>query len=560
MKRLDIMGRLTDCIVKDELKVGKGRCIHCPGKSFILKDGQSEHDFILENQDYINNLEREQAKNNNKIKEEVPTEIYNTVINADQNTSLIVAGTGIGKSAIIHSLMFDAMRNDNNELIKEGIIVVPNTNLIEQFNKYGMHEGNGYHIITYQKLLEWKSSGPDYDLGFDPSKCGVISFDECHRALANEWKDSCDLIISSLPEGSKVYGFTATPERTDNKNAISMFGKPVYEISLEEALERNCYTNPPDYIVSETDYTALKKVKALKDILNNSKMPESSRKIAESCLYGLDISNEKFEEEQKKIVSEQIDKVMNNGTGAKIVVFCENTKEIKESKNLYNTMLKEKYGAKNITTLEYTCESGKFNSKEQQIWDGFQNENRTPEHGKIEIVYSISKFDEGFHINNLDIAIRRKPTDSEIVSKQEDGRMFGKRDKPGVIIDFSGSIHKEGSLDWYRIANHVKNSNFYEHRDILHDNSAEYYKVLKNIERNILDNSNRNIVEYNGKYYTPMEFVDEMKFTDNDKCQRKLRKTYVLECMKKGMSAKEILARRPDIEKYYGGPIEGVTF
>lgn len=179
-KRLDKFGRFTPCSASEE-NVGRIGCPHLKGEEYLLSSWASEEDFFSDenNHELINNLARESAKENSKIKEEVPSEIMTSIQqNKDQKFKLIVAGTGIGKSAIIHSAMYDDIKDENGELICEGIIVVPRNELKEQFEKYGMHKRNGFNIITYQTLLEWqraKEDGEEHDLGFDISNCHSIS-------------------------------------------------------------------------------------------------------------------------------------------------------------------------------------------------------------------------------------------------------------------------------------------------------------------------------------------------------------------------------------------------
>lgn len=560
MLRLDKSGRLTECKVKDEDKVGKGSCCHIPGEQFILHKGEDEEQFYERNKEYINNLEYENAKENDKIKEEVPKEIYRAIINSHENPQLIVAGTGIGKSSIIHSILYDQMRDKNKNLINESIIVVPNNDLKKQFEKYGMIKENGYNIVSYQKLNEWKDAldeNKEYNLGFDISICKSVSFDECHKVLAPEWSKACENLIISLSADCKIYGFTATPTRTDGRDASEFFGDPIYEISVEEAFERDCYNNPPDYITSTSDTVMNEKLKKLRKILDNSKyiVPIELR----NKLKDFEASAPDIEKEQSEIILSAADKLMcDNNRGIKAIVFCSSVADVKESKEAYEKLLIDKYGAENVETLEYISGKDKFSSKQQDIWDRFSNDSKHPEKGKIQIVYSIQKFDEGFHIDDIDMAIRRKPTESGIVSKQEDGRMLGRRKTKGVILDFAGSIRKEGSLDWERIANHVRKSEHYGYREILHDRGKERYIAFKELEKEIMSYSSSALIEHNGEYLTPATFAKKFNLNSEDKNMNKYRLKIIRIYIENGFTVDEILKKRYAIENYYGGFVDGV--
>ena len=178
--RLDKSSRFTPCEAFEK-NVGKPPCVHLVGKEYLLSSWSSEDEFFnnKDNSKLLNNLAREAAKNNLKIKEEVPTEIVEAINeNKDEKFNLIVAATGVGKSSIIHSAMYDDMRDEEGNLVNEGIIIVPRNELKGQFEKYGMHKRNGFNIITYQTLLEWqkaKEDGEVYNLGLDISNCHSIS-------------------------------------------------------------------------------------------------------------------------------------------------------------------------------------------------------------------------------------------------------------------------------------------------------------------------------------------------------------------------------------------------
>jgi len=72
-KRLDKFGRFTPCSASEE-NVGRIGCPHLKGEEYLLSSWASEEDFFSDenNHELIKNLARKSAKENSKIKEEVP--------------------------------------------------------------------------------------------------------------------------------------------------------------------------------------------------------------------------------------------------------------------------------------------------------------------------------------------------------------------------------------------------------------------------------------------------------------------------------------------------------
>ncbi len=81
---------------------------------------------------------------------------------------------------------------------------------------------------------------------YDPKAYVLIICDECHRALAPSWGEVIDYFHSQADRNTLLLGMTATPQRTDGKSALEVFGRTAFEISRPD-LEDLGYLVPMRY-------------------------------------------------------------------------------------------------------------------------------------------------------------------------------------------------------------------------------------------------------------------------------------------------------------------------
>jgi ATP-dependent helicase IRC3 len=81
---------------------------------------------------------------------------------------------------------------------------------------------------------------------YDPKAYALIICDECHRALAPSWGEVIDYFHSQADRNTLLLGMTATPQRTDGKSALEVFGRTAFEISRPD-LEDLGYLVPMRY-------------------------------------------------------------------------------------------------------------------------------------------------------------------------------------------------------------------------------------------------------------------------------------------------------------------------
>lgn len=81
---------------------------------------------------------------------------------------------------------------------------------------------------------------------YDPKAYALIICDECHRALAPSWAEVIDFFHTQAGRDTLLLGMTVTPQRTDGKSALEVFGRTAFEISRPD-LEDLGYLVPMRY-------------------------------------------------------------------------------------------------------------------------------------------------------------------------------------------------------------------------------------------------------------------------------------------------------------------------
>ncbi len=100
-------------------------------------------------------------------------------------------------------------------------------------------------IASVQSLVRRKER-------YDPKEFALIVCDECHRALAPTWEEVIDYFHTHAGEETLLLGMTATPNRTDGRSALDVFGRTAFEISRPD-LEDLGYLVPMRYFTVRSD-------------------------------------------------------------------------------------------------------------------------------------------------------------------------------------------------------------------------------------------------------------------------------------------------------------------
>ena len=334
--------------------------------------------------------------------------------------------TGTGKS-------FPVLKYIEQHPEQRVLFVSPNVGIIEQMKKYiGTYilEGGkvdkktfpNFRGITYQKIsLTEKMADMHPD---------VLVFDEIHRMGAEKWEEGIDRLTQDYPE-AKLIGMSATPERTDKRNmAYEKFGKIIYEMSLTEALsgekEGEVVLNGARYVrvISELKGEIEKyreQIEGVEDEEKRAKLLKKYEKLESIVSKSPDMSD---------ILGEALEK--KNG---KYLVFCTDRedmfKKMEEASEIFGKV-NDKININYVLTSN--GETGKTKAENERTIKGFEERRKGK---KLNLLFCVDMLNEGRHIEGLDGEIMLRPTESQIVYKQQIGRALtaAKDADETVIVD-----------------------------------------------------------------------------------------------------------------------------
>ncbi|MCP4675543.1 MAG: DEAD/DEAH box helicase [Deltaproteobacteria bacterium] len=101
------------------------------------------------------------------------------------------------------------------------------------------HGASAVTLASVQSMVRRKER-------YDPKEYALVICDECHRALAPTWEEVIEYFHARAGEGTLLLGMTATPQRTDGRSALDVFGRTAFEISRTD-LEDLGYLVPMKY-------------------------------------------------------------------------------------------------------------------------------------------------------------------------------------------------------------------------------------------------------------------------------------------------------------------------
>ena len=313
-----------------------------------------------------------------------------------------VQPTGMGKSHIIAELC--------QEFKGKKLVLEPGNSIINYMEQFDIETPNTDYI-TYHSLLR-----PDIqDIVRKFKDYDYIFLDEMHRALAETWGTKLMDVLSSLDKITtyKLIGFSATPIRSDNRDAVEeLFNniqtKPYY---LADAILDNLLPNI-DYHTSIYEITDKQK----------KKLKLEDTPIAKAILsYDID-------EGVSNLISEVIDLNKNH----KIICFVDRINNIPEA--VANI---KKWFKVDINIFEAHSRYSE-NRNNKSLCD-FQQTNG------LNILFAVNILNEGVHIPGVDTVIFLRKTKSGIIYNQQLGRVISDNTKDPVVLDL---VNNSLNLEW----------------------------------------------------------------------------------------------------------------
>ncbi len=229
-----------------------------------------------------------------------------------------------------------------------------------------------------------------------------IVIDECHHAVAESYKK-----IIEYFEPEFFLGLTATPERLDEKDVLSLFDKNVpYELRLRDAIRNGLIVPFHYYGIRDklVDYSLTKN--------------EERKMIAEIS----DIKHCEF-------ISSQIQQYKQVGK-LKALVFCRNTTHARMMAEAFQQL---GYQSAYLTGSNTVGERIK-------AYDELQKDDKDT----LEILCSVDILNEGVDIPGVNMVVFLRPTESSTIFIQQLGRGLRKYQNKSfvTVLDFIGNSYK----------------------------------------------------------------------------------------------------------------------
>lgn len=474
-------GKLEKCTATEENR-GKGRCNH----EFHSHPFESQVEFLkriesFKNEDGSENKAKSNPVINNWWNTKALYEIRDYL--RKDNSCSCVQATGTGKSSIICALC-DDRRNSK----KDTLILTPRVEIRDDFiNKYDI-EKNKNHFIYFMLFNNLKREIlPENIKKF--KNVGMIIIDEMHRVGAKTWYNQykeLEYYIKSHNPNVKIVGFTATPIRDYGNGwykdmANDLFGdRQASNLHLENAIVQGILPMPT-YVTSI--YNPNQEIKKFNKFLEKKTNLEKSQKenwvkLVEETIKKNDFDVKNAEIREKYLIP-KIKEYEELGKGSKILVFCEDIISAEDDLMTMGESLKSMFPNKKVTLGRYHSQSK--SKEDKNSYEKFKNKLNKDE---INILFTVEKLNEGVHVDDLGIIIMNRKTESNIIFKQQLGRVLAcgnKSDKNPLVIDFVRNFEQKGYKEMLTLLDSC-----YEEEKFV-NNIGEYSKKYNQIEKMVTE-------------------------------------------------------------------------
>ena len=328
---------------------------------------------------------------------------------------LVHAATGVGKTYLAafdskdyERVLFVAHRE---EILRQAARSFYN---VRESRAYGFFDGShkdteksvvfaSVSTLGQKKYLNEKYVSRDY---FD-----YIVVDEFHHAVTKYYRNIVDYF-----EPNFLLGLTATPERMDGRSIYEICDYNVpYEISLKDSINRGMLVPFHYYgVYDDTDYSKLRIIRGRYDEeeLNRSYIGNTRR-------YDL------------------IYKHYQKYGSRRALGFCCSRKHAED--------MAREFSERGIRAVcVHSGEDSRYRMERQEAVSKLIK-------GEISVIFSVDMFNEGVSIDNVDMVLFLRPTESPVVFLQQLGR--GLRRSKGKeylnVLDFIGNYERAGQAKWF---------------------------------------------------------------------------------------------------------------
>ena len=386
-------------------------------------------EFLIQYRDYLSKIKKIQKENKDvfNFEEKVikPNEMQseaiaklNTLRKMKQNKALAIAATGTGKT---YMSVFDAMQVNP----KKALFVVHRGDILVKAQE-SFDNVLGKTIPDYSSEI-YKGSKHNKDCkylfvtedtlalhleDFETDEFEYIIIDEAHHAADNSYSK-----ILNYFKPQFLLGLTATPERTDGKDIFSIFDfNRAVNIRLRDSLEKN--------LVCPFHYFGIKDVEGI-DYEKLTHKPEDGEE------YLNEVAKMLMKSKRADYIFEKINFYGHDGDKTKCLGFCATVDHAKFMAEEFN----KKLGNGVAIAL-----SGENSVPERQKYLQQLEDDDT----KLQYIFSRDIFNEGIDVQDVNLVLMLRPTQSSIVFTQQLGR--GLRKIKGkeflTVLDFIGNYQK----------------------------------------------------------------------------------------------------------------------
>jgi len=326
--------------------------------------------------------------------------IFNDILEMLETNQRVgcVQPTGIGKSYCIARLC--------NKLKGKKLVLEPGNEVINYMQKFNI-ETPDTNYITYYSLL--KPSATDLANMF--KEYDYIFLDEMHRALADKWGKQLDktfAILDVLEAKYKILGFSATPTRMDNRDAVEeiFHGVQIEPYYLQDAILDGILPNI-EYHSSIYEITDKDKKKIeLKD----------TPLVKQILSYDID-------EGVSKIFQENLDLSQPHH----IIVFVDRIVNISEAIDNMKKWLKVDFSI-------YKAHSKMSYKESKEAIENFQKDKG------LSLMFAVDILNEGVHLDKVDTSVFLRKTSSTRVYNQQLGRVISDTIENPKVFDLVNNI------------------------------------------------------------------------------------------------------------------------
>lgn len=346
--------------------------------------------------------------------------------------------TGIGKSYMMIEI---CKEKEGNKIIFE-----PTRVLADKFEDD--IKGTNTKTMIYQNLLRLS----DTDLKNLFKDIDYLFLDEVHRIGAEQWGAQIKKVFKMFPN-MKIIGLTATPVRTDKINVFTEFFNDIQTEPMDLFTAINEHLLPQ--ITYVTAYASiLKEVESRREAIQQSKLLFSETK--NEYLRVLEVYRHKLESIMNipKILKKYIKLEKIDNKNFKVLLFVSRLNQIDEAEKESLKWFNEAFPEKKINIYKLGGKGNNRKNNKQQV-DNFEDNSNINE---IDIMISVNKLIEGFHIKRVSAAIFLRRTCSNIVFLQQIGRTLSESEP--IIFDLVENHKNVGNgLEWdfERFRKNIKN-------------------------------------------------------------------------------------------------------